>query len=49
MISKVFCKILVSFRLLKNVEISDLAMPKDEKVNIAVTSLLANYSQGPML
>jgi hypothetical protein len=45
MISKVFCKILVSFRLLKNLEISDLAMAKDEKVNTAGTSLFANYSQ----
>jgi hypothetical protein len=37
MISKVFGKILVSFGRVQNLEISDLAMAKDEKVNIAVT------------
>jgi hypothetical protein len=36
MISKVFCKILVSFGQVQNWEISDLAMAKDEKVNVAV-------------
>jgi hypothetical protein len=36
MISKVFCNISVSFRLFQSLEISDLAMTKDEKVNIAV-------------
>jgi hypothetical protein len=37
MISKVYCEILVSFRQVQNLEISDLAMAKVEKVNIAVT------------
>jgi hypothetical protein len=37
MISKVFCKLLVSFRPFQILEISDLAMAKGEKVNIAVT------------
>jgi hypothetical protein len=36
MISKVFCKISVLFGLVQNLEISDLAMAKDEKVNIAL-------------
>jgi hypothetical protein len=35
MISKVYCKILVSLRLVQNLEISDFA--KAEKINIAVT------------
>ncbi len=35
--SKVFGKILVSFRLFRILEISDLAMAKDRKFNIAVT------------
>jgi hypothetical protein len=39
MILKVDCKILVSFGLVQNLEISDLAKAKVEKVNIAV----ANY------
>ncbi len=30
MILKVFCKILVSFRLVQNLKISDLAMAKDK-------------------
>jgi hypothetical protein len=37
MISKACWKILISFRLVKNLEILDLAMAKVEKVNIAVT------------
>jgi hypothetical protein len=39
MISEVFCKISVSFGLVKNLEILDLPMVKDEKVNIAVSYL----------
>jgi len=35
--AKVDRKILVSFRLIQNFEISDLAMAKEEKVNIVVT------------
>jgi hypothetical protein len=35
MISKVYCKILVSLNLVQNLEISDLATV--EKINIAVT------------
>jgi hypothetical protein len=34
---KVFGKILVSFRLFQILEISDLGMAKDKKVNVAVT------------
>jgi hypothetical protein len=41
MISKVSCKISVSFRLVQNMEISDLAMAKDEKFNMGVSSF--NY------
>jgi hypothetical protein len=37
MLSKVYGKISVSFGLVQNFEISDLAMAKVEKVNIAVT------------
>jgi hypothetical protein len=37
MISKVYGKILLSFGLVQIFEISDLAMAKVEKVNIAVT------------
>jgi hypothetical protein len=37
MILKVCCKILVSFSLVQNLEILDLAMVKVEKVNIAIT------------
>jgi hypothetical protein len=37
MISKVFGKIFVSFGLFQILEILDLAMVKDEEVNIAVT------------
>jgi hypothetical protein len=37
MISKFYCKISVSFELVKNLEILDLAIGKVEKVNIAVT------------
>jgi hypothetical protein len=37
MILKVDCKILVSFGLVQNLEISDLAMAEVEDVNIAVT------------
>jgi hypothetical protein len=37
MILKVFGKILVSFGLVQNLEILNLAMAKDEKVNITVT------------
>jgi len=37
MIYKIYCKILVSFGLVQNLEISDLAMTKVEKVNNAVT------------
>jgi hypothetical protein len=36
-ISKVYLKILVSLRLVQNLEILDLAMAKVEKINIAVT------------
>jgi hypothetical protein len=36
MIMKVFCKNLVSFGLIQNVEILNVVMAKDEKVNIAV-------------
>jgi hypothetical protein len=36
MISKVFCLISVSLRLFKILEISELAIAKDEKVYIAV-------------
>jgi hypothetical protein len=36
---KVYCEILVSSRLVQNFEISDLAMAKFEKVNIAVTEI----------
>jgi hypothetical protein len=39
MIWKVFCKILVSFSLVQNLEILHLAMTIDEKVTIAVTKL----------
>jgi hypothetical protein len=34
-ISKFFCKMLVSLRLFQFLKISDLVMAKDEKVNIA--------------
>jgi hypothetical protein len=37
MFLKVFAKILVSFGLFQIFEISNLAMAKNEKVNIAVT------------
>jgi hypothetical protein len=37
MLSKVNCEISVSFGLVQNLEISDLAMPKVENVNIADT------------
>ncbi len=37
MISKNYCKISVLLRLVQNLEISDLAMAKVEKVNIAST------------
>ncbi len=36
MISKVYCKILVSFQLVQNLQILDLVMAKVEKVNIAL-------------
>jgi hypothetical protein len=39
MISKVFRKVFVSFGLVQNLEISDFAIAKDEKVNIEVTYL----------
>jgi hypothetical protein len=38
-LSKVYRKILVLFRLVQNFEILDLAMVKVEKVNITVTYL----------
>jgi hypothetical protein len=47
MILKVFCKILVSFGLVQILEISDLAMMKGEKVNIAVT--YSSFSPGQEL
>jgi hypothetical protein len=37
MISKVYREILVSFRLVQKMEISDLAMAKVEKINTEVT------------
>jgi hypothetical protein len=37
MVSKDFCKIYVSLGLFQNLDILDLALAKDEKVNIAVT------------
>jgi hypothetical protein len=37
MIFKVYCKISVLLELVQNLPISDLAMAKGEKVNIAVT------------
>jgi hypothetical protein len=47
-ISKVYCKILVLLWLIQNFKISDLAMAKVEKINIAVTykklTFSANYS-----
>jgi hypothetical protein len=42
MISEAFCKILVLFGLVQNLEILVLTMPNDEKVNIAVT----NFKKG---
>ncbi len=39
MLSKVYRQILVSFGLVKNFEISDLAMAEFEKVNIAIFEL----------
>jgi hypothetical protein len=36
-LSKVDCKILVSFEQIQNFEVSNLAMAKVKKVNIAVT------------
>jgi hypothetical protein len=39
MISKNYCKIFGLVGLVQNLEISDLAMAKVEKVNIAVTYL----------
>jgi hypothetical protein len=38
MISKVYCKISVSLRLVQNLEILDLAMEKVEKFNITVNN-----------
>jgi hypothetical protein len=40
MISKVYLKISVLFELFQNLEISELAMAKIQKVNITVTYLL---------
>ncbi len=37
MILKVFCKIFVLFRLFQSLEILELAMVREEKVNIVVT------------
>jgi hypothetical protein len=43
MILKVFCKILVSFGLVQNLETLDLPMAKVKKVNIAVSSFNLGY------
>ncbi len=43
MISKVYCKILVLLKMVQNLENSDIAMAKIEKINIAVT-----YSKVPL-
>jgi hypothetical protein len=37
MISKVFCNILITLGQFQSLEILDLSMAKDEKVNFAVT------------
>jgi hypothetical protein len=47
--SKVYCKISVSFGLIQNIKISDLAMAKVEKVKIRVTPISrkqANFKTG---
>ena len=48
MISKVFGKISVSFRIVQILGFSDLAMAKDEKVNIKVTNTLVKYLQAKL-
>jgi hypothetical protein len=52
-LSKVYHKILVSFKMVQNFEISDLVMAKVEKVNIAYTYCISklifqNYPQNSM-
>jgi hypothetical protein len=46
MILEVFSEILVSFGPLQNLEILDLPMAKDEKVNIAASYLTTNFRLG---